>query len=51
MIATLLIGLAAGLVVAIVVFVATGGHVLFLPLLFVPLAVFSLGFRRSRPRE
>jgi ABC-type polysaccharide/polyol phosphate export permease len=47
---TVLIGLAVGLAVAIVVFVATGGHVIFLPLLFVPLAVFSAGFRRSRPR-
>jgi ABC-type polysaccharide/polyol phosphate export permease len=51
MVAMMLIGLAVGLVVAIVVFVATGGHVLFLPLLFVPLAVFSLGLRRGRPRD
>ena len=42
------LGLALGLAVAIVVFVATGGHVLFLPLLFVPLWIFAFGRRRSR---
>jgi hypothetical protein len=47
----LLIGLAVGLLVAIVVFVATGGHVLFLPLLLVPVALFSLGSRRGRSRD
>jgi hypothetical protein len=45
---TVVLGLAVGLAVAIVVFVATGGHVLFLPLLFVPLWVLSLGGRRGR---
>jgi hypothetical protein len=43
----LLLGLALGLAVAIVVFVATGGHVLFLPLLFIPLGIFTFGGRRK----
>jgi hypothetical protein len=38
--------LALGIAVAIIVFVLTGGHVLFLPLLFVPLGLFGLGQRR-----
>jgi hypothetical protein len=38
--------LAIGIAIAIVVFVVTGGHVLFLPLLFIPLGVFSFGHRR-----
>ena len=40
--------LALGLAVAVVVFVLTGGHVIFLPLLFIPLGLFSLGQRRQR---
>jgi hypothetical protein len=41
----LLIGLAVG----VVAFVATGGHVVFLPLVFVPLVFFwPLGRRRDR---
>jgi hypothetical protein len=37
----------AGLAVAAIIFVATGGHVLFLPLFFVlPLGLFGLGRRR-----
>ena len=40
--------LALGLAIALVVFVLTGGHVVFLPLLFVPLGLFSLGQRRQR---
>jgi hypothetical protein len=47
---TLLLGLAIGLGVALVVFVVTGGHVIFLPLLFVPFALFGLGRRRGRDR-
>ncbi len=43
----LLLGLAIGLAVAIVVYVATGGHVLFLPLLFIPLGIFTFGGRRK----
>jgi hypothetical protein len=41
--------LLAGLAVAAIVFAATGGHVLFLPFLFVlPLGLFGLGRRRDR---
>jgi hypothetical protein len=40
--------LAIGLAVAVIVFVVTGGHVIFLPLLFVPFGLFSLGHRRRR---
>jgi hypothetical protein len=41
--------LAGGLAVALLVWAATGGHVLFLPLLFVlPLGLFGLGRRRDR---
>lgn len=41
----LLVGLAA----AAIVFAATGGHVIFLPFLFVlPLGLFGLGRRRGR---
>jgi hypothetical protein len=38
--------LAIGLAVAVIVFVVTAGHVVFLPLLFVPLGLFSFGHRR-----
>jgi len=38
--------LAIGLAIALIVFVATGGHVLFLPLLFLPLGLFGFGHRR-----
>jgi hypothetical protein len=38
--------LAIGLAIAVIVFVVSGGHVLFLPLLFLPLGLFSLGHRR-----
>jgi hypothetical protein len=40
--------LAIGLAVALLVFALTGGHVLFLPLLFLPLGLFSLGHKRRR---
>jgi len=40
--------LAIGLAVAVIVFVVSGGHLLFLPLLFIPLGLFSLGHRRRR---
>jgi ABC-type polysaccharide/polyol phosphate export permease len=43
-----MIGLAVGLAVAIVVFVISGGHVLFLPLLFLPLGIFTFGGRRRQ---
>jgi hypothetical protein len=35
--------LALGLAIAVIIFVVSGGHVLFLPLLFVPLGLFSFG--------
>jgi hypothetical protein len=40
--------LAVGLAIAVIVFVVSGGHVLFLPLLFLPVGLFSLGRRRRR---
>jgi hypothetical protein len=42
---------AIGLAIAVIVFVASGGHVLFLPLLFLPFGLFSLGHRRRRDRS
>ena len=42
--------LALGLAIAVIVFVVSGGHILFLPLLFVPFGLFSLGHRRQRDR-
>jgi hypothetical protein len=41
--------LAIGLLIAIVVFIATAGHVIFLPLLLVPVGLL-FGGRRSRRR-
>jgi hypothetical protein len=38
--------LAIGLAIAVIVFVVTAGHVFFLPLLFLPLGLFSFGHRR-----
>ncbi|MBV8258632.1 MAG: hypothetical protein JO073_12520 [Actinobacteria bacterium] len=43
--------LAIGLAIALVVFVATAGHVLFLPFLFIPLGLFSFGHRQNRRRR
>jgi hypothetical protein len=40
--------LAIGLAIAVLVYVISGGHVLFLPLLFIPLGIFSFGFGRRR---
>lgn len=40
--------LAIGLAVALLIFVVTAGHVIFLPLLFVPFGLFSFGHRRRR---
>lgn len=39
---------ALGLAIAVIVFVASGGHFVFLPLLFLPLGLFTLGHRRRR---
>jgi hypothetical protein len=41
--------LAVGLAIALVVFALTVGHVIFLPLLFIPFGLFSVGQRRNRP--
>ena len=41
-------GLAIAIAVAFVVFAITGGHVLFLPFLFIPMGLFGLGHRRNR---
>lgn len=40
--------LAIGIAIAVVVLVLSGGHFFFLPLLFVPLGLFSFGHRRRR---
>jgi hypothetical protein len=40
--------LAIGLAIALIVFVVSGGQVLFLPLLFLPLGLFSPGHNRRR---
>ena len=40
--------LAIGLAIAVIVFVVTAGHVLFLPLLFLPFGLFSFGHHRRR---
>ncbi len=40
--------LAIGLGIAVIVFVLTAGHVVFLPLLFLPLGLFSFGHRRRQ---
>ena len=40
--------LAIGLAIAIIVFALTAGHVVFLPLLFVPFGLFSFGHRQHR---
>ena len=39
---------AAGIAIAIVVFVLSGGHFLFVPLLFIPFGLFGFGHRRRR---
>jgi glycogen synthase len=42
--------LAIGIALAVVVWVVSGGHVFFLPLLFIPFGMFSLGHKRRRDR-
>jgi uncharacterized membrane protein YccC len=39
-----------GLAVALLVFLLTAGHVIFLPLLFLPLGLFGFGHRRRHRR-
>jgi hypothetical protein len=41
-------GLAIGIAIAVIVFVVSGGHFFFLPLLFLPFGLFSFGHRRQR---
>jgi hypothetical protein len=36
--------------IALLVFLVTAGHVIFLPLLFVPFGIFGLGHRRRHRR-
>jgi hypothetical protein len=43
--------LAIGIAIAVVVFAITGGHVVFLPLLFIPLGLFSFGHHQNRRRR
>jgi hypothetical protein len=43
--------LAIGLAIAVIVFALTAGHVIFLPLLFIPFGLFSLGHRQNRRRR
>jgi hypothetical protein len=43
--------LAIGVAIALVVFALTGGHVFFLPLLFIPLGLFSFGHWQIRRRR
>jgi hypothetical protein len=38
--------LAIGLAIALLVFVFSGGHLIFLPLLFIPFGLFGFGRRR-----
>jgi hypothetical protein len=40
--------LAIGIAIALLVFVLSGGHFIFLPLLFIPFGLFSFGHRRNR---
>jgi len=40
--------IAVGLGIALLVFVLSGGHFFFLPLLFIPFGLFSAGHRRRR---
>ncbi|HEV7639905.1 MAG TPA: hypothetical protein VGO39_03425 [Gaiellaceae bacterium] len=42
--------LAIGIAVCVLVWIASGGHVFFLPLLFIPLGLFTFGQKRSRDR-
>jgi hypothetical protein len=42
--------LAIGIAICVLIWVVSGGHVFFLPLLFIPLGLFSFGQKRSRSR-
>jgi glycogen synthase len=41
-----MIFVAIGLAIALLVWIVSGGHVIFLPLLFIPLGIFGFGRRR-----
>jgi hypothetical protein len=43
--------LAIGIAIAVVVFVVSGGHFIFLPLILLPLGVFSFGAGRRKQRR
>jgi hypothetical protein len=43
-----LLALGIAVAVAVIVFAISGGHILLLPLLFLPLGLFSFGHRRRR---
>jgi ABC-type transport system involved in cytochrome bd biosynthesis fused ATPase/permease subunit len=43
--------LGIGIFIAVLVFALTGGHVFFLPLLFIPLGLLSFGHRANRRRR
>jgi hypothetical protein len=43
--------LGVSIAIAAIVFLATAGHVLFLPLLLLPLGLFGLGGRRASTRR
>jgi hypothetical protein len=43
--------LAIGVAIALVVFALTAGHVIFLPLLFIPFGLFSFGHRQNSRRR
>jgi hypothetical protein len=43
--------LGIGIAIAVVVFALTGGHLVFLPLLFLPFGLFSMGQRKQQRRR
>jgi hypothetical protein len=43
--------LAIAVAIALVVFALTGGHVFFLPLLFIPFGLYSFGHRQNSRRR
>jgi hypothetical protein len=43
--------LGVSLAIAVIVFLVTAGHVVFLPLLFIPLGLFTFGGRRRQVRR
>ena len=43
--------LAIGIAIAVVVFALTGGHLIFLPLLFLPFGLFTMRQRKQQRRR